>query len=100
MASGYDGVEIPQNARGLYPGTKLLREALQNGNFAYDKNDMLRQNFLNAKMVTDSNLSYFLNKKKSSGKIDMAAAVVDAMSLWEIEEFSNIMGGASNITLL
>jgi hypothetical protein len=30
----------------------------------------------------------------------MAAAVVDAMSLWEIEEFSNIMGGASNITLL
>ncbi|UPI30865.1 hypothetical protein DEDGFLLK_00119 [Lactiplantibacillus phage Gut-P1] len=100
ITSGYDGVEIPQNPRGLYPGTKLLREALQNGNFAYDKNDMLRQNFLNAKMVTDSNLSYFLNKKKSSGKIDMAAAVVDAMSLWEIEEFSNIMGGASNITLL
>ena len=100
LAAGYDGIEVPQNAKGLYPGTKLLRESIEDGNFAYDKNDMLKENFMNARMVTDSNLSYFLNKKKSNGKIDMVAAVVDAMSLWEIDEFSNIIGGQANITLL
>ena len=28
-----------------------------------DPNDFYKQNFLNAKMVTNSNLSYYLNKK-------------------------------------
>jgi len=100
MASGYDGIDIPQNGKGLYPGTKLLREAIQNKRFFFDKNDMLEQNFMNAVMVTDSNLSYFLNKKKSNGKIDMAASIVDAMSLWETEEFEDAMFGSPNIRVM
>lgn len=99
LAAGYDGVEVAQNAKGLYPATKLLREAIENGRFAFDKNDLLKQNFLNATMVTDMNLSYYLNKKKSNGKIDMVAAVVDAFALLENEEFEQELYGTPNIEI-
>lgn len=79
---GYDCVEIPQNAKGLYPPTKLLREQIENEQFFFDKNDFYVHNFLNATMVVDNQLSYYLNKRKSKGKIDMVASTVDAMALW------------------
>ena len=92
---GFDVVEISQNASGLYPGTKLLRESIQDGLFSYEKNELLKTNFLNATMVTDMNLSYYLNKKKSNGKIDMVAALVNSFALWnqEIEEEASQITG-------
>lgn len=78
---GYDMIEIEQNMGGLYPGTKLLRESILNEQFSFETNYILRMNLLNAKMVTNTNMSYMLNKKKSDGKIDMAAAIVDALAV-------------------
>lgn len=83
--AGYEAVEIVQNTAGLYPATKLLREKILNGEFEYETNKLMKLNFLNAKVVLDNNLSYYLNKKKSSGKIDMVAAMVDSLALWETE---------------
>lgn len=93
--NGMDVTEIKQNASGLYPGTKLLRESIQDGMFAYEKNDLLKMNFMNATMVTDMNLSYYLNKKKSNGKIDMVASLVNTMAMWnkEIEEEASQISG-------
>lgn len=96
---GYVGVEVPQNVSGLYPGTKLLREAIENEMFAFEKNDMLKQNFLNARMVTDMNMSYFLNKKQSKGKIDMVASLVDAMALYQLDEVESIAWGNVGATV-
>ena len=45
-----------------------------NGDFEMETNDLFKLNFLNAKVVYDNNMSYYLNKKKSNGKIDMVAA--------------------------
>lgn len=44
---------------------------------------MLEINFANAKVVLDTNLNGYINKKKSSGKIDMVAALINAMVFWE-----------------
>jgi len=76
-------IETPQKMLSLYPPTKMLKEAILTENFQYEKNDLLKLNFLNAKMVTDTNLSYFLNKKKSTGKIDMVASLINSLYLWE-----------------
>lgn len=78
---GYDMVEIAQNMQGLYPGTKLLRESVLREHFTFETNYILQMNLLNAKMVTNTNMSYMLNKKQSDGKIDMAAALVDALAI-------------------
>lgn len=78
---GYDMIEIEQNMKGLYPGTKLLRESILREHFTFETNYILQMNLLNAKMVTNTNMSYMLNKKQSDGKIDMAAALVDALAI-------------------
>lgn len=83
--AGYECFEIRQNALGLYPGTKFLREQILSEQFYFEKNYLLRANLLNAKMITNTNMTYFLNKKKSEGKIDAAAAIVDSMALWRDE---------------
>lgn len=99
-AEGYDCVEVPQNARGLYPPTKYLREQIENEQFFFDKNDFYVHNFLNATMIVDNQLSYYLNKKKSKGKIDMVAATVDAMALWLIEKVDEVEGNYNPIHIL
>lgn len=81
----FNCVEIDQHTRGLYPATKLLKEKIMNGDFEMETNDLFKLNFLNAKVVYDNNMSYYLNKKKSNGKIDMVAALVDSMALWQME---------------
>ena len=55
--------------------------------FLYEKNELLEINFANAKEVLDTNLNGYVNKRKSNGKIDMVAALINAMVFWE-KEFS------------
>jgi phage terminase large subunit-like protein len=42
-------------------------------------------NFSNAREVKDNNLNTYVNKKKSTGKVDMVAATINAIVLWKIE---------------
>lgn len=80
--AGYDTVEIKQHSSVLHPATKLLKEAILNLEFEYVKNTLLEINFANAREVKDTNLNTYINKKKSIGKIDMVAATLNAMCLW------------------
>lgn len=79
---GYNVMNLKQNNQGLYPGTRLLKDLILDKKFIYEENFLLKANFLNARKVTNTNLTYYLNKKKSDGKIDAVAALIDSMALW------------------
>jgi len=83
--SGLNVTEIKQHSSILHPATKFLKENILKEKFAYESNLLLELNFSNAKEVLDTNLNGYVNKKKSTGKIDMVAALINAMVFWEKE---------------
>lgn len=85
-AAGLAVVEVAQHSSVLHAPTKLLAEAVESGRFRYGENDLLEANFANARCVYDTNLNRYVNKKKSNGKIDMVAALINAVCLMQIDE--------------
>jgi phage terminase large subunit-like protein len=82
-ASGMECVEIKQHSSVLHSPTKLLKEKILGRRFRYDENAMLEINFQNARCTEDTNLNKYVNKKKSSGKVDMVVALLNATYLIE-----------------
>ena len=78
-------VEIKQHSSVLHPPTKLLKECILNGKFAYDDNRLLEINFQNARCTEDTNLNKYVNKKRSAGKVDMVVALINAMYMVQQE---------------
>ena len=88
---GYDVIEVKQHSNTLHAPTKLLKEYVLQQKVGYEPNILFERNVANAREVFDNNLNSYVNKKKSTGKIDMLAATIDAIALWntEIEEGSS-----------
>lgn len=84
-ANALECVEIKQHSSVLHSPTKLLREKILNREFAYDQNRLLEINFQNARCTKDTNLNYYVNKKKSAGKVDMVVSLINAVYLAEQE---------------
>jgi phage terminase large subunit-like protein len=84
-AAGYECVEIKQHSSVLHPATKLLKEAVLGKAFRYDENQMLEINFQNARCTKDTNLNYYVNKKKSAGKVDVVVSTIIAIYLLQQE---------------
>lgn len=82
-AEGIECVEIRQHSSVLHPPTKLLKEMILDKSFRYDANRLLEINFQNARCSEDTNLNKYVNKKKSSGKVDMVVALINATYLIE-----------------
>lgn len=82
---GYNVTEIRQHSAVLHPATKFLKEHILTQKFAYEENKLFEINFANAREVKDTNLNGYINKRKSNGKIDMVAALINAMVFWEKE---------------
>ena len=82
-ASGHECVDITQHSSVLHMPTKLLKESILNKTFEYDENQMLEINFQNAKCTKDTNLKEYVNKKRSSGKVDMVVSVINAVYLFQ-----------------
>jgi len=80
-ALGLTTVEIRQHSSLLHSPTKWLAELIENGKFCYDDNRLLEINFGNARCQYDTNLNRYVNKKKSSGKVDMVVALINALYL-------------------
>lgn len=80
-AAGYTTVEVKQHSSVLHPPTKLLEEKILNKEFMYEKNKLYEINFQNAKCVYDNNQNKYVNKKKSSGKVDMVVSTIIAVYL-------------------
>ena len=86
---GLKTVEVKQHSSVLHPATKLLREKILNKEFFYTPNDLLEINFINAKTVENNNKDFYVNKKKSTGKIDMVAALINAVYLLQVDVIFN-----------
>ena len=89
--AGYNLVEIKQHSNILHPPTKLLKEKILNKEFKYTENKLLEINFQNARCVYDTNKNQYVNKKKSSGKVDMVVSLINAVFLLEKDVFLNQM---------
>jgi phage terminase large subunit-like protein len=88
---GYNLVEIRQHSSVLHPPTKLLKEKILNKEFQYTNNPLYEINYQNARCVYDTNKNQFVNKKKSTGKVDMVVSTINAMYLVEQDYFLNQM---------
>ncbi len=83
--NGHETTEIKQHSSVLHSPTKLLEELVLTEQFGYESNRLLEINFANARCLYDTNLNRYVNKKKSTGKIDMVAALINALYLQEQE---------------
>lgn len=87
--AGYNMVEVRQHSSVLHPPTKLLQEKILNKEFAYEKNKLLEINFQNARCTFDTNKNKYVNKKKSTGKVDMVVSLINAIYLLQQDYFLN-----------
>ena len=90
-AAGYNLIEIRQHSSVLHPPTKLLREKILKGEFAYEANTLLEINFQNARCTYDTNHNAYVTKKRSKGKVDMVVALINAVYLLQQDAFLNQM---------
>lgn len=81
--ASHECVEIKQHSSVLHSPTKLLRELILDKKFKYEDNLMLEINFQNARCTEDTNRNKYVNKRKSSGKVDMVVSLINAMYLLE-----------------
>lgn len=82
-------VEIRQHSSVLHSPTKYLKEQILNKQFVYDDNRLLEINFQNARCTYDTNMNSYVNKRKSSGKIDCVVATIDAVYLLQQDHLYN-----------
>ena len=86
---GYNMVEIKQHSSVLHMPTKLLKEKVLKGEFEYTENKLLEINFQNAICIYDTNMNTYVAKKKSKGKVDMVASIINATYLLQQDYFLN-----------
>ena len=89
--AGYNMVEVRQHSSVLHPPTKLLKEKILAHEFQYADNRLLEINFQNARCVYDTNKNQYVNKKKSTGKVDMVVSLINSVYLLEQDVFLNQM---------
>ena len=87
-SAGYECVVIRQHSSILHSPTKLLKEKILDKHFVYSENRLLEINFENARCVYDTNMNRYVNKKKSTGKVDMVVSLINAMYLLEQEQLN------------
>lgn len=83
--TGYETVEVKQHSSVLHQPTKFLQESILQRKFSYDGDRLYEINFQNAKCTEDTNLNKYINKKKSSGKVDMVVSTIIAIYLLQQE---------------
>lgn len=79
--AGYETVEVKQHSSVLHMPTKLLQESILQRKFSYDGDRLYEINFQNARCTEDTNLNKYVNKKKSTGKVDMVVSTIIAIYL-------------------
>ena len=88
-AEKYNTIEVRQHSSVLHAPTKLLYEKIVNGEFKYTKNTLLEINFQNARCRFDTNLNRYVDKKRSSGKVDMVVSLINSVYLLQQDYFLN-----------
>lgn len=88
---GYNMIEIKQHSSVLHPATKFLKEQILSGKFEYTENKLLEINFQNARCTKDTNQNLYVNKKKSTGKVDEVVSLINAVYLLQQDVVFNTM---------
>lgn len=57
--------------------------------FFYMENPLLEINFINSKVTEDNNRNIYVNKKKSSGKVDMVVSMINGIFLLQNDVIFN-----------
>ena len=78
---GIKTVAVRQHSDTLHAPFKWLYEKITNHEVRYVSNELYEINYQNARCVYDTNMNRYVHKKKSSGKVDMVFATVDAVYL-------------------
>ncbi len=92
-SEGITTVEVRQHSSVLHPPTKLLKEKILNGEFMYTSNPLYEINYLNSRCTYDTNKNLYVNKKKSTGKVDMVVSTINAMYLLQQDYYFGDGGG-------
>lgn len=87
-AEGIPCTIVDQHSRTLHPATKWLSEMIEKGKMHYERNTLLEINFQNAKCTYDTNMNRYVNKKRSSGKVDMVVSIINAMYMLQQYQLS------------
>lgn len=82
-SGGIECVDIKQHSSVLHGATKLWRELILQKRCKMDDNPLLLVNFQNARCTEDTNKNKYVNKKKSSGKVDMVVSGINSVYLVE-----------------
>ncbi len=85
----YNTVQIRQHSDTLHAPTKLLSEKILQGQFKYENNKLLEINFQNSRCSYDTNMNRYVNKKRSSGKVDMVVALINSIYLLQQDVIFN-----------
>lgn len=88
-SNGMEMVEVKQHSSVLHMPTKLLYESVLSHKFKYENNRLLEINFQNARCTFDTNQNRYINKKRSSGKVDMVVAIINAIYLLQQEQLNS-----------
>lgn len=89
--AGYNMVEIKQHSSVLHPATKFLKEQILSNKFEYTENKLYEINFQNSRCTKDTNQNLYVNKKKSTGKVDMVVSTINAIYLLQQDVVFNQM---------
>ena len=95
QAEGLECIEIKQHSSVLHSPIKLLSELISNRKVKFIYNDLYIQNYMNCRCTYDTNMNRYVNKKKSSGKIDLVLATVNALYLAQQNELNRQQAGWS-----
>ena len=95
QAEGLECIEIKQHSSVLHSPIKLLSELISNRKVKFIYNDLYIQNYMNCRCTYDTNMNRYVNKKKSSGKIDLVMATVNALYLAQQNELNRQQAGWS-----
>lgn len=92
LAEKYAVVQIKQHSSVLGAPTKFFYEKVVNKEFRYTQNSMLEINVENAQCQYDTNMTRFVSKKRSRGKIDGLITMIMCAYLVQQEELTEDAG--------
>ena len=85
---GFNIIQQLQKSTQLGKGTEKLQNAILDHEFAYEFNPLMEINFRNAKSDRDYQKNLFIDKKKSSGRIDIIDAIINCFCMIANDELT------------
>jgi phage terminase large subunit-like protein len=81
VAEGFEMVQVPNTMAGVGPATREFLLLARQGRIKHNKNEVLKWNVSNAKVIKDDKNNMMITKKRSKDKVDGLAACIMALEL-------------------